>query len=180
MTVVASTLHCNSAVSGRAICNFNSAVVSRTIMANTCDGPSPIRSAGDNIVFETPPCFSASQALNDRISLDPQLLLLADNGGPTPTHLPAPGSPAIDEVRVNACTGVDQRAVTRSQGARCDICAVETVTVAIFVMADYPPPPAGIYVVRPPGLQPARKVRVLTELLIGCFQDVAQLPEFGR
>jgi DNA-binding transcriptional LysR family regulator len=39
----------------------------------------------------------------------------------------------------------------------------------IPVMTDYPPPPAGIYVVRPPAQQPTRKVRVLTELLIECF-----------
>src|SRR6266702_4528728 len=34
------------------------------------------------------------------------------------------------------------------------------------VMPRYPPPPAGAYVVRPPGQHPARKIRVLTELLI--------------
>ncbi len=34
------------------------------------------------------------------------------------------------------------------------------------VMTDYPPPPAGAYVVRPPGLHPARKIRILTEMLI--------------
>lgn len=43
------------------------------------------------------------------------------------------------------------------------------------VMTSYPPPPAGIYVVRPPGQYPARKVRVLTELLIECF-DVDPRP----
>ena len=37
------------------------------------------------------------------------------------------------------------------------------------VMTRYPPPPAGAYVVRPPGEHPARKVRVLTELLIEYF-----------
>ena len=37
------------------------------------------------------------------------------------------------------------------------------------VMAHHPPPPAGIYVVRPPGRHPARKVRVLTDMLIACF-----------
>ncbi|WP_440224454.1 LysR family transcriptional regulator [Dokdonella sp. MW10] len=37
------------------------------------------------------------------------------------------------------------------------------------VMTRYPPPPAGIYVVRPPGPHPSRKVRALTELLIACF-----------
>ncbi len=37
------------------------------------------------------------------------------------------------------------------------------------VMKRYPPPPAGIYVVRPPAQYPVRKVRVLTEMLIECF-----------
>jgi DNA-binding transcriptional LysR family regulator len=37
------------------------------------------------------------------------------------------------------------------------------------VMARYPPPSAGAYVVRPPGQHPARKVRVLTEMLIAYF-----------
>lgn len=37
------------------------------------------------------------------------------------------------------------------------------------LMTLYPPPPAGIYVVRPSAQYPARKVRVLTEMLIECF-----------
>lgn len=37
------------------------------------------------------------------------------------------------------------------------------------VMSRYPLPDAGIFVVRPPGRHPARKVRVLTELLIEHF-----------
>ena len=37
------------------------------------------------------------------------------------------------------------------------------------VMTRYPPPEAGLYVVRPPGQYPARKIRVLTELLIEHF-----------
>jgi DNA-binding transcriptional LysR family regulator len=37
------------------------------------------------------------------------------------------------------------------------------------VLTRYPRPEFGIFVVRPPGHQPARKVRVLTELLIECF-----------
>jgi DNA-binding transcriptional LysR family regulator len=39
----------------------------------------------------------------------------------------------------------------------------------VEMMKGHPPPPAGIYVVRPPGQHPARKVRVLTEMLIECF-----------
>ncbi|HEY9567157.1 MAG TPA: LysR family transcriptional regulator [Thalassobaculum sp.] len=37
------------------------------------------------------------------------------------------------------------------------------------IMTRYPPPPGGAYVVRPPGHHPARKVRVLTEMLIRVF-----------
>lgn len=39
----------------------------------------------------------------------------------------------------------------------------------VEVMTRHPPPPAGIYVIRPPGQHPPRKVRVLTEILIECF-----------
>lgn len=37
------------------------------------------------------------------------------------------------------------------------------------IMTRYPPPPAGAYVVRPAGQHPARKIQVLTELLIEYF-----------
>ena len=38
-------------------------------------------------------------------------------------------------------------------------------------MTGHPPPPAGVYVVRPPGQHPSRKIRVLTEALIDCFAE---------
>ena len=41
------------------------------------------------------------------------------------------------------------------------------------VMTRYPPPSAGAYVIRPPGQHPTRKVRVLTEMLIECFEQNA-------
>lgn len=44
------------------------------------------------------------------------------------------------------------------------------------VMTRHPPPPAGAYIVRPPGQHPARKIRVLTELLIEHF---SQPPHFA-
>jgi DNA-binding transcriptional LysR family regulator len=47
----------------------------------------------------------------------------------------------------------------------------------VEVMKRHPPPPAGIYLVRPPGQHPTRKVRVLTEMLIECF---AHGPTPGR
>lgn len=45
------------------------------------------------------------------------------------------------------------------------------------IMTRYPPPPAGAYVVRPPGLHPARKIHALTELLIESF---GQSPHFAK
>ena len=39
----------------------------------------------------------------------------------------------------------------------------------VRVMTGYPPPEIGIFVVRPPGPHPSRKIRVLTEMLIECF-----------
>lgn len=50
----------------------------------------------------------------------------------------------------------------------------------IPVMTRYPPPPAGIYVIRPPGQHPARKVRVLTEFLIECFEQAPHLAAVSR
>ncbi len=45
------------------------------------------------------------------------------------------------------------------------------------IMTGYPLPPAGAYVVRPPGHHPARKIRVLTELLIEYCTQGAKIPE---
>jgi hypothetical protein len=66
---------------------------------------------------------------------------LASNGGPTPTHAPLPGSPAIDR-GTGFCPPVDQRGIPRPQGRRCDLGAVEaflppdSLTLA---------PPTGVY-----------------------------------
>lgn len=39
------------------------------------------------------------------------------------------------------------------------------------VMTRFPPAVAGAYVIRPPSQHPVRKVRVLTEMLIACFEQ---------
>jgi hypothetical protein len=70
---------------------------------------------------------------------DPGLGALGDNGGPTFTRFPGPGSPLIDVIPTNVCGGpaspfvnpfvffvsTDQRGVSRPQGPACDIGAVE-------------------------------------------------------
>jgi hypothetical protein len=55
----------------------------------------------------------------------PLLGPLADNGGPTATHLPQPGSPAINAGGSTGLT-VDQRGFTRVLGGTVDIGAVES------------------------------------------------------
>ncbi len=59
------------------------------------------------------------------ISADPQLNLLADNGGATKTYALAPTSPAINAASSASCLAIDQRGVARPQGADCDIGAFE-------------------------------------------------------
>jgi len=63
-------------------------------------------------------------AVGDKPSTNPLLGNLADNGGPTLTHRPLAGSPAVD-TGVCGTSGVDQRGFPRPLGAACDIGAVE-------------------------------------------------------
>jgi hypothetical protein len=58
---------------------------------------------------------------------DPGLGPLADNGGPTLTHLPASNSPSVDagDPAVAGAPATDQRGQARIQGAAIDIGAVE-------------------------------------------------------
>ena len=44
----------------------------------------------------------------------------------------------------------------------------------VRIMTRYPLPEAGIFVVRPPGQHPSRKIRVLTEMLIECFEPMSR------
>ncbi|XAH22862.1 choice-of-anchor U domain-containing protein [Xylophilus sp. GW821-FHT01B05] len=62
------------------------------------------------------------------LTADPLLGPLQNNGGPTPTMLPAANSPVIDAG--GACTGSDQRGVARPQGGACDLGAVERIAQA--------------------------------------------------
>ncbi|NTG51562.1 LysR family transcriptional regulator [Agrobacterium rhizogenes] len=45
------------------------------------------------------------------------------------------------------------------------------------VMPHFPAPELGIFVVRPPGQHPARKIRVLTEMLIECYKNPSHIAD---
>src|SRR5258705_7644649 len=70
-------------------------------------------------------------ATGDRITTDPMLGPLQNNGGPTFTHLPASGSPVIDAG--DPTLGMDQRGsgFVRVMNARIDIGAVEAQATPI-------------------------------------------------
>jgi cysteine-rich repeat protein len=81
-----------------------------------------------NIVASTAGCDLLPQSLTNLLDVDPLLGVLTDNGGPTVTHAPLDGSPAIDGACASSCPEIDQRGAWRWQGKTCDIGAVERLT----------------------------------------------------
>ncbi|MFL6198897.1 MAG: choice-of-anchor Q domain-containing protein [Thermoanaerobaculia bacterium] len=71
----------------------------------------------------------------DAAPLDPRLSPLGDNGGPTPTHMPLPGSPAIDFAEESCPVTRDQRGAPRPPGGgaiqACDAGAVEASAICL-------------------------------------------------
>ena len=59
------------------------------------------------------------------VGVDPLILAIGDNGGPTPTHALDPLSPAIDSGNDAGGFEFDQRGFPRTFGAATDIGAVE-------------------------------------------------------
>lgn len=88
----------------------------------------------------------------DLANISPQLGPLANNGGPTLTHLPQTGSPAIDAGSNAGCPSADQRGIGRPLDGNgdgsltCDIGAVETLVLLPVVCT--PRPPVGVNAVR--------------------------------
>jgi hypothetical protein len=89
-----------------------------------CYTTHPVTSLGHNTIGNTCNCAILQAAGDDfgtaTAPIDPLFASLATNGGPTPTHLLRPGSPAIDTAsplppgsEPAACTGRDQRGVVR-------------------------------------------------------------------
>jgi hypothetical protein len=81
-----------------------------------CSG-TPVTSLGFNLVGDATGCGLAAAA-SDQVGtgpapIDPLLGALGANGGPTPTHLPAAGSPALDSGIANGLAA-DQRGFART------------------------------------------------------------------
>ena len=105
-----------------------------------CAGGGTFTSGGYNMVSDAS-CGLAGTG--DQTSTDPLLGALADNGGPTLTHLPptlGPGAGAIPAGTTGLCDGTiatDQRGTARPQGPGCDVGAVEVdESIAAIVVDD--------------------------------------------
>lgn len=153
LTVVSSTFTDNTSPRGSAILSFATATVSSTTIVgnhgqalhqdtrqlsvvNTALAGNPRNCAltggaslvdlGGNVEDQVGTCgWSASTSF---AALDPRLLPLADNGGPTRTYVPGPGSPLLDRGARCSSAGpavFDQRRVRRPSSG-CDIGAVES------------------------------------------------------
>jgi len=112
-----------------------------SIIANaTTECVGTLTSAGHNLIEGT--CTIAGDTTGNITGTDPQLLALADNGGPTLTHALDSGSPAIDTGDDGNCPSTDQRGFSRpadgdaDMTATCDIGAFEKD--AVFV-SNQPP-----------------------------------------
>ncbi|OZC04284.1 right-handed parallel beta-helix repeat-containing protein [Rubricoccus marinus] len=85
-------------------------------------------SGGFNLIGARGECSIVGAISTDVTDLDPMLENLADNGGPTRTHLPMDGSPAIDSGR--SVFSLDQRGFLRNVG-QADIGSVERGAQAV-------------------------------------------------
>jgi predicted outer membrane repeat protein len=140
MTVTNCTFSGNSAtLGGGGIYNAYKFVVRNTILANSPVGGNcsasiyyPLVSQGHNLSSDhsCADYFTGPGDLNDT---DPLLGPLADNGGPTLTFAPLPGSPAIDSGDNSFALAIDQRGFPRIYNGTIDIGSVE-------VQSDATPP----------------------------------------
>jgi hypothetical protein len=93
---------------------------------------SDLTSLGHNLIQDVSSCDLSGDLTGNITGQDPQLGVLADNGGPTRTHAPSGTSPVVDGGSAlapgttgAACAATDQRGFIRPVGARCEIGAVE-------------------------------------------------------
>ncbi|MBI1325820.1 hypothetical protein GC170_21875 [bacterium] len=147
-----STFSGNSATTGGALSSNLSAItiVNSTFTRNTTAGGSAIQSGGTtNLTVANSIIagntgddlgsngFTTTLQGQNILTGDPKLGSLADNGGPTKTHMPLPGSPAIDAGSDNVAVDSDGNALLKDQRGRSrrsgtvDIGAVEVASFLV-------------------------------------------------
>lgn len=122
MTVSNSTFYGVPLINGvyESTLTLRNTIVAYSSSGSNCTGD--ITDGGGNLSFPDSTCPG--------INSDPMLGPLQNNGGPTETMAPGPGSPAIDAGDDATCAAppvnnLDQRGIARSWHPHCDIGAVE-------------------------------------------------------
>jgi predicted outer membrane repeat protein len=151
-TIFHVTFSGNSAVEGGAIHHYGisgaNVTLKNSIVANSVSGgncfnepasAANLDSDGFNLSTDTT-CTQFFNQSGDKNNQAALLNLLANNGGPTQTHLPSsnPKSPAIDNGTTAGCNNRDQRGIQRPQGSSCDMGAVEVVAQSCTSKPDKP------------------------------------------
>jgi hypothetical protein len=126
-TITATTIAGNSATFGAGVYHQGSGSLSlrATLLTGNITGncAGVVQSLGYNMSSDTN-CTTFVQT-GDRQSQTLPLGPLALNGGPTPTHMPLAGNPALNAIPKPCPTAADQRGNARPQGSGCDVGAVE-------------------------------------------------------
>jgi len=103
----------------------NTIVAANTDPSGAADVGGTFISQGYNLIGITNGAFGFVSASNDLLNVEAHLEPLADNGGPTLTHLPLPASPAIHAGSTTNLPATDQRGFPRIFNGRADIGAAE-------------------------------------------------------
>ncbi|HKC29218.1 MAG TPA: right-handed parallel beta-helix repeat-containing protein, partial [Jatrophihabitans sp.] len=107
-------------------------ISAKNTSVHDCNGS--VVDLGYNLAGDASCHFSAAGSRNSGVA---KLGGLADNGGPTLTQEPAKGSDAIDAIPSGkagcVADALDQRGVSRPQGGKCDVGAVEVDQPAVVI-----------------------------------------------
>lgn len=90
----------------------NSIIAGNTSAGSAPDFNGTLNSQGFNLIGNTGGTVVTGITTGNKLNVDPMLGPLQDNGGPTKTIAPLPGSPVIDAGNVNG-TSIDQRGLVR-------------------------------------------------------------------
>jgi len=143
------TLVENAAPTGANLAASSSTSIARSIIAQPTGGGtncspypgasvfvSPVITSNGFSWFSDDTCEASTADIVDAGG-DPQLDPLADNGGPTPTRLPAIISPVVGLVPVTDCPlAGDQREAPRPSGTACEAGAVEITEGMTYQLPD--------------------------------------------
>jgi predicted outer membrane repeat protein len=131
LTLLNSTFFGNSAPLGATFALYSNPISSKNVLIGRNSGSSyvncylvlgSVNSLGFNIADDASCGLAGS---GDQVVTDLKLSPLANFGGQTLTHLPRPGSPAIDNGTGIGAPSIDQRGLPRLAGLAVDVGAVE-------------------------------------------------------